>query len=229
MKKNSKMLVIITRRCFSSANFSSGWTGRSQLRKKEGTTLFIMSTGNINCLKTYLSAFLSTYVPQICMEKINLQAMASVVSILPFINFSSDKQHNDEAKASVWKAQSGFCKVFGVNKLMKAFAIDSPKPGLALRCVLLCLSRRLYSVWFIPLQRVTVFPLIGRILRDYFSSAKVLFSLLQSWWDFELVQNSLAAFTQITFLHWEGFVSNPFVLCPETKRGWLEEDWSSGS
>ena len=95
------MLVIITTRCFSSANFSSGWTGRSQLRKKEGTAPFIMSTGNINCLKTYSNAFLSTYLPQIFMDKFNLQAMSSVVSILPFINFRSDKQYSDEAKVSV--------------------------------------------------------------------------------------------------------------------------------
>lgn len=91
-----------------SANLSSGWTGRSQLGKKEGTTPFIMSTGNIKCLKTYLSAFLSSYLPQIFMDKFNLQATSSVASILLLINFRSDKRHSDEVKVPVRKAQSGF-------------------------------------------------------------------------------------------------------------------------
>lgn len=70
------------------------------------------------------------------MDKFNLQVMPSVVLILPFTNFRNDKWHSGEAQVSVWKAQSELQKVFGGVELMRAFATDWPKAGLALRCVL---------------------------------------------------------------------------------------------
>lgn len=55
-------------------------------------------------------------------------------------------------------------------------------------------------------------------IAENFFSRKMLFRLLQSWWDSELVQNSLATSSWITFLHWEVFVSGSSVLCPETNE-----------
>lgn len=40
---------------------------------------------------------------------------------------------NDEAKISAWITKLDF----GINTLPRAFAIDSPKPGLVLGCILL--------------------------------------------------------------------------------------------
>lgn len=67
-------------------------------------------------------------------------------------------------------------------------------------------------------KSMPVFPLISRILQKFFFSRKVLFRLLQSWWDSELVQKCLATSAWITFLHWEVFVSGSSVLCPETNE-----------
>lgn len=149
--------------------------------------------------------------------------MSSVVSVLPFINFRNYKQHGDEAKVCVWKAQSGFWKVFAVKKL--TLAIDSPKPGLALRCILLVPvggSVQYDSYWY---KRWLLFSLVA--YRNNFILWTSAFQAASELMRFWISSKFLGSFYTRNFPPRR---SGCFWFCalPRDKRGGLKEGKPSG-
>lgn len=115
---------------------------------------------------------------------------------------------NDKVKVSAWILELDF----GINTLQR------PNQDLlsGVFFTLLQWEVLLSMVHIIAKEACISFKWAG-YCRNFFSR-KVLSRLLQSWWDSELVQNSLATSTWITFLHWEGFVAGSSGLCPETSE-----------
>lgn len=122
---------------------------------------------------------------------------------------------NDEAKVSVWILKLDFGIETHCQELLPSI---HPDQDLLSGVFYFASMRGSTKYGSHDCKRMPALPLISRILQNFFFSRKVLFRLLQSWWDSDLVQKSLATSAWITFLHWEVFVSGSSVLCPETNE-----------